>query len=800
MGALTPATLKDLERSGLEKRTIEASGIRDEATDDETGVLLRDKYHVRGYVLPYLGLDGEPLKFYRIKILESLNGHKPDFKYLQPKAAGNHLYLPKGLYDLEPDWATDPSVPLFITEGEKKALAGVQAGLPIVAVGGVYNWRTHIHTLERGAVRVEDKPSKRVVHLDERGEKAYRTEVIAEFDEIAWHGREVVLIFDSDADTNPAVQRAAFELANWLDERGASTRQVPLGGSLPAGVLRRTPGGTSAKLGLDDALVLHPALGEDLLDPEWRDSHSFRPLPQDPHAWVGEQLNDGRANRSTQERVSQFAIHWLDANGTRFMGADGTYYYFDASTRVLHDFVLGKAGVQAVRETSFGHLLMEQLSLDPVDSSTMGRLIGRFPLGAPVINPHRVLAQHPDHPDTIYYQLSDADVLRIGPEGLDIVSNGDDDVLFYRGSVEALDIDDFAIACDDWRPFREGKRNPLWYDALSTVNIDPMGELTRQESLQLLTTLCYMSPYLNRWRGLMLPLEIAVGEPGSGKTFTYNLRKGVLTGRTSLQGLPDDFRSWVAAVGAAPSMWICDNLGNVKSDYWHRLNDELARLITDPVPSIELRQLYTTATTYRIPVTSSFAITTIRNPFTAPDVLQRSLVYNVSAIPVGKRDPDWYNDRMAHRVDWVAEHVNVLHLFLKAAQTQWRPNFKSGYRLVHFEQAVLLMGEVLGWDMTSIVQKLAGVVAATVAQYDPIIEALTTFVDEWTKQRREVRLREICDWVEADSGERFTALRQFANEITLGKYIQAHKYDIEQSTGVKVSKRLNVTVLVLPGG
>jgi hypothetical protein len=745
-------------------------------------------------LLPYHGLDRRPLKFYRVKVLASLNGSKPP-KYLQPKAAGNHLYVPPGLHDLAPGWAADPSITLFVTEGEKKALAAVQAGLPTIAVGGVFSWRTHIHSLERGVVRVEDKPSARVVHLDDRGEKAYRTEVASELDDIEWRGREVVLIFDSDATRNPEVQRAAFELANWLADRGAQTLQISLADRISSDVLLAAGRGPEEKVGLDDALTLDPALGDCLHDPKWRSGEGFRPLPSDPLSWVTDQLNTGRTTRATQERVAGFAIAWLDANGTRFMGADGTYYYFDNETRVLHDFHPG-TNLSTLRETSFGHLLVEQLGLDPVDSATMGRMVGRYPLGAPIINPHRVLAQTPERPDTIYYQLSDADVIRIGADGLELISNGDDDVLFHKGSVEPLNLDVLADACDVWQRPRE----PLWHEALSTLNIEPMGALLDEETLKLLTCLFYMSPWLNRWRGLMLPLEIAVAEPNSGKSFTYNLRKGILTGQASLAGLPDDFRSWVASIGAAPSMWICDNLSNVRSDYWHRLNDELARLITDPAPSIELRQLYTTATTFRVPVNATFAITTIRNPFTAPDVLQRSLIYNLSAIPVGERDPDWYTDRLAHRIEWVAEHLNVLHLFLKRAQRVWRPNFKSGFRLAHFEQALMIMGNVLGWDMTNIVNSLAGVVAATVAQYDPVIEAIATFVDEWDRPRRRIRLRELNDWVEMDPGERFSALRQFANEITLGKYIQAHKYDIEQSVGVAISKESNSTIIVLPGG
>jgi len=791
---LNERTLADLERSGLSEQTIESAGIKDDS-DPGIGQLLRDKYHVLGYVVPYHGLDAKPLSFYRVKVLESLNGEKPP-KYLQPKATGNHLYVPKLLGNLQPHWARDPKVTLFLTEGEKKALAGVQAGLTTVAVGGVYSWRTHIHSMKRGVVRVEDKPAARIVHLDDRGEKAYREDVAPEFTAINWQDREVVLIFDSDATLNDEVQRAAFELANWLADHGARPIQISLADRISRNRLAAAKWPAGSKIGLDDLLCLDPTYSDRLSDPEWRVSEGFRPLPQDPHVWVQGQLNSSKgADRATQERVSSFAISWLDANGTRFMGADGTYYYFDSETRVLHDFKIGAGGLATLRETSFGHLVVEQLGLDPVDSATLGRLIGLFPLGAEIISPFRVIGQVPSQPDVIYYQVSDADVMRVSADGLELISNGDDGVLFYRGVVEPLDLDALAAACDDWKRPRE----PLWHKALSTLNLTPMGDLSVEESQKLLTCLAYMSPWLNRWRGLMLPLEIAVGEANSGKTFMFNLRKGVLTGRPSLGGLADDFKGWVSSLGAAPAMWICDNLGNVKSEYWHRLNDELARLITDPEPSIELRKLYTTATVYRVPITATFAITTIKNPFTAPDVLQRALLYTLSAIPIGERNPDWYTERLAARTAWVAEHLNVLHLFLKAVQTDWQGSYKSGYRLVHFEQALMILGKVLGWKMDKIVAGLPGVVSATVAAYDPMVEALATFVEEWERPRRRVRVQEICDWATSDPGERFGALRAFGNEIQFMKYIISHKYDIEQSTGIVVAKEGNSTVFIIPG-
>ncbi|MDD5735735.1 MAG: DUF3854 domain-containing protein, partial [Methanothrix soehngenii] len=56
-------------------------------------------------------------------------------KYIHPREEPNHLYIPPGL-DLAK--AQD----LWITEGELKAIASSLLGLPIVALSGVWSWRT----------------------------------------------------------------------------------------------------------------------------------------------------------------------------------------------------------------------------------------------------------------------------------------------------------------------------------------------------------------------------------------------------------------------------------------------------------------------------------------------------------------------------------------------------------------------------------------------------------------------------------------------------------------------------------
>jgi hypothetical protein len=49
-----------------------------------------------------------------------------------------------------------------------------------------------------------------------------------------------------------------------------------------------------------------------------------------------------------------------------------------------------------------------------------------------------------------------------------------------------------------------------------------------------------------------------------------------------------------------------------------------------------------------------------------------------------------------------------------------------------------------------------------------------------------------------DPGERFVNLRQFANEIVLGKYVMSHRYDIEQATGLQITREDKELVLIIP--
>ena len=117
----------------------------------------------------------------------------------------------------------DPTQPLLITEGEKKALKADQEGFPCIGLGGVECW------------------SKR--------SPAGKRELGDELAALPWQDRPVYIVYDSDIIEKHAVQRAEWSLSQALEAKGAVVKVV----RLPAG--DADANGKPTKVGLDDFLV-----------------------------------------------------------------------------------------------------------------------------------------------------------------------------------------------------------------------------------------------------------------------------------------------------------------------------------------------------------------------------------------------------------------------------------------------------------------------------------------------------------------------------------------------------------------
>lgn len=127
-------------------------------------------------------------------------------------------------------------VPLYITEGSKKADSGACRGLCIVSLAGVYGWRG---TNEEGGITT-----------------------ISDWDSIALKGRTVYIVFDNDVMTKKEVRDALVRLARFLKRKGAKVHAIVLSAE-------------DQKVGLDDFFAMGKTVAEvlacvndDVLTPE----------------------------------------------------------------------------------------------------------------------------------------------------------------------------------------------------------------------------------------------------------------------------------------------------------------------------------------------------------------------------------------------------------------------------------------------------------------------------------------------------------------------------------------------------
>ena len=196
-GGLAAEHVADLRRSGLGDETIRDHRLRSVPPTMIGRLLGFDLAAIcSALLIPFPDPQGGFMDHIRLKVFPVLqDGQGRTIKYLQPRHSGVRLFFPRAC--LGPAMTGDG--PLWLVEGEKKALAVAQLGLTAVGFCGIEGWH-------RGGSR----------------------ELLADFDALRLRGRTVELVPDGDWWTNPAVARGAQRLAQALDARGARVRLVML--------------------------------------------------------------------------------------------------------------------------------------------------------------------------------------------------------------------------------------------------------------------------------------------------------------------------------------------------------------------------------------------------------------------------------------------------------------------------------------------------------------------------------------------------------------------------------------------
>jgi hypothetical protein len=192
-----PAHLADLRKSGVKDETIALHRFRSVPPTMIPRLLGFEVQAIRSALLiPFPDPNGGFMPHVRMKLFPSLTdreGHT--VKYLQPRGSSVRLFFPLPTLTM----ALDSVSPLWMVEGEKKALAVAQLGLPAVGFCGIEGWHT-----------------------------AGSQELLPDFAVVRLSGRTIELIPDGDWQTNPAVRRGALRFSNALEARGARVRLVVL--------------------------------------------------------------------------------------------------------------------------------------------------------------------------------------------------------------------------------------------------------------------------------------------------------------------------------------------------------------------------------------------------------------------------------------------------------------------------------------------------------------------------------------------------------------------------------------------
>jgi len=162
-----------------------------------------------------------------LPLVDAKTGRK--IRYLSPPGQKNALFIPDGqTLDVER---------IIMTEGELKSLAAFQRGLPVLALPGIYGWKSGS---DIEGIKLSDAES-----------------LISELQR-DWSSQDVDLLYDSDIDSAhegwPAFQR----LAEQLYARGARKVRITTLPKLPG-----SDGGESGKTGLDDFLLAMERQGKD---------------------------------------------------------------------------------------------------------------------------------------------------------------------------------------------------------------------------------------------------------------------------------------------------------------------------------------------------------------------------------------------------------------------------------------------------------------------------------------------------------------------------------------------------------
>lgn len=790
----------DLLKSGLVHKDIGARPL-----DNAARIACNLSQSVQGYIIPYYSIYGKPIPFYRTKITKGRAADGP--KYIQVKDSPNHVYFPKNFLEV---FHKIGRKFIMITEGEKKAAISTKMGFPCVAFGGTDSWQSRTIIVPKGSELVGNATANSAIKIrlpaanyEEVQNGPYAIGFQELMDLAAKYGSTLFIIYDTDEPNGLATrpQRAAARLGYEIRSRGFHLHQVR---QIILPHLDENFGGVG-KIALDDYMVHDKGgvMGMTRLMVDNLERGNAFPRHPAIREHLGKILGKARIPRQAMQNLSLAIITELDAGGSRMRSPENLQtYYFDNATHHLMKVNINEHNKDSIHETDFGKYMYQKFGIAAAADSKLMQWIGAHITGEePLskVNPHRICPPARDGENAVRFQINNGQYIKVTSGSKEpafkINYNGMDDTLFESKIEQGIDANELM------KEIERQMKLPLrmyWREVLNDVR------LKTPEMADGIALLYYMSPFLNRWKGAQMPVEIIVGESGSGKSSLYEIRLKILTSTADLRGVPKDQQDWHAAIASSGGLHVTDNVNLGDKKLRQQMSDDLCRLVTEPKPKIQMRKYFTEADLRTISIDSVFAFTAINQPFPNQDLIQRSIIYELSKevetnaqgqLKSTEFDSHWKERQLARfggRLGWVAHHMIALHKFFQLAEKEWDDNYKSKYRLINFEQAMMLMGKVFGVrdPEVNIPTFLSTTTDNNISSANDAIKGLMAF-NQWVRHNDVAKLRDpkfefnvlfIAEWMSVS--EEFGDIFTLTNPRSLGKYIQSNKYVVAELAGI----------------
>jgi hypothetical protein len=745
---------EDLDKFGITADDLDASKL----SRIELDAMELDP-NTQAYKIPYNNIDGTPNGFSRTRILPK-QGDVGDGTFLRPMPGTTRIYFPTDFNSFSGrtsvltsttesgGTSTAPITPLIVVDDERMA-AHIRKvwGYQAVAIQGPNGWKYggQLHHLAEG--------------FSDLCEYIIGTE-------------SVVILWIGDG-TQRTVQTQVASFAMEFKFKGVAFTHI-----------RQMTARKFSHFAVDSCL----------------EPLSLFPRHPNIRGFIsGKMLSGQKLQRRDHQEIALSIMADLESTGHRIRSTStGNLYYFSNLKKELISASIAQGSRELMENTEFMAEIYRRYGLSGSDKGVLQWLSTFFVSEQPILNStsYRMMLSATRKELTFAYQISDSHFacLREGQTECDILENGDNGILFEKGSVQPMDPQKVAA---EIIKARKEKVLPMWWKEI----IDEMRMNRDKEFKTLLALLYYVSPWLKGWRGMQLPIEVVTGEAGTGKSSVFELRLNIMNGNAKLKGLPDSVKEWHTEVVNTTGMIVFDNVHLANKMHRQALSDEMCRIVTEPTPTISMRKLYKTAELAEMPVRCTFALTSIQNVFTNIDFIDRAIIVGLERPYVeggAVKFVPWVEKKLAERGGreaWVAHHIVALERFFDMVELKWSDTYQSKVRLINFEQSMMLMAKVFGIDARWLPEKLYQITRVSAVELDWTLEGISKFA-AYRKSLKGARNKkgelqpftagELENW--ADAHEVFCRNKTLTNARTFNKYVLSHKTIIQQTTGVTVTE------------